>query len=193
MPDSRAVFEAIYAGDRWGGGSGPGSTPAFCAPLVDWLADYIARERVKWLVDLGCGDFQWMPAVIAATGVGYAGLDVVEELLAGHRSRHPGLRFLAADVATAPADELPEGDLYWAKDVLQHWSSEQVETWLARFFAARPAAHLVVCNCSGQRGRRRLDSRWRFAPLSASQPPLAAWRPEVLFEWGGKEVVRLRP
>lgn len=191
--DAPELFERIYQADAWNGGSGPGSRPAFCRPLARWLRGYLAAERIGSLVDLGCGDLQWMPEALAGTGVAYTGVDVVESLLEVHRRRLPAWTFVRLDVAAADPADLPEADLYFAKDVLQHWPSRSISTWLGRFFRARPAARLVVVNCSGQAGPRRLDSRYHFAPLSPTRSPLAAHRPDVLFEWRGKAVVRLHP
>jgi trans-aconitate methyltransferase len=192
--DSPRVFGAIYAGDRWTGGSGPGSRPDFCRPLVRWLSRYIRDNGIRSVVDLGCGDFQWMPQVISATGVSYTGLDVYEPLVTSHRAAWPDHRFEVFDVCLAGPAAIPAGDLYWAKDVLQHWPSDTIAGFLDRFFAARPAAHLVVCNCSGQASDVRvLDDRWHFAPLDGHRPPLAAFSPERLFRWGGKDVYRLSP
>jgi hypothetical protein len=190
--DAAAVFSAIYEADRWTGGSGPGSRPEFCRPLVGWLTRYIQDSGARSLVDLGCGDFQWMPAVLAATGIDYTGVDVYGPLLDGHRARHPGRKFVALDFSTAPATAIPEADLYWSKDVLQHWPSRRIAEFLGRFFEARPAARLLVCNCTGQAADvRELDARWHFAPLDGSRPPLAAWSPRLVFAWGGKHVYLL--
>lgn len=190
--DAAAVFSAIYEADRWTGGSGPGSRPDFCRPLVGWLTRYIRETGARSLVDLGCGDFQWMPAVLAATRIDYTGVDVYGPLLDGHRASHPGRRFVALDFSTAPATAIPEADLYWSKDVLQHWPSGRIAEFLGRFFAARPAARLLVCNCAGQAADvRELDARWHFAPLDGSRPPLAAWSPDLVFAWGGKHVYAL--
>lgn len=183
------MFSEIYASDAWGGGSGPGSTPEFCRPLVEWLVDYVNQNGVRSAVDFGCGDFQWMPAVLDRTGIDYLGLDVVPSLIESHRARHPRWSFEVLDASTLDPRELPDADLYWAKDVLQHWPDEAIVRFLDRFFAARPAARLVVCNCMGQRpGPRQLDRRWHFAPLDGDREPLAAYRPAPLFAWGGKAV-----
>jgi len=192
--DSPRVFGAIYAGDRWTGGSGPGSRPDFCRPLVRWLARYIRDNRIRSIVDLGCGDFQWMPQVIAATGARYCGLDVYAPLVTRHRAAWPSHSFEVFDVSREDPAALPAADLYWAKDVLQHWPDGTIERFLDRFFGARPTARLVVCNCSGQAAAIRvLDDRWHFAPLDGARPPLLAFGPERLFRWGGKDVHRLSP
>lgn len=190
--DASQIFQRIYDEDRWAGGSGPGSDVEFCRPLVAWLSAYVQETGVRSLVDFGCGDLRWMPEVVAATGVRYTGLDVVPSLIERHRAAHPGLAFAALNVATASPDEIPVADLYWAKDVLQHWPTGDIEAFLDRFFAARPRARLVVCNCAGQTSHhRRLDAVWRFAPLAGDRRPLAAYSPELLFAWGGKHVYRL--
>lgn len=190
--DATRVFSEIYRTDAWNGGSGPGSTPEFCRPLVEWLAAYVDQNGVRSVVDFGCGDFQWMPEVLDRTGVSYVGLDVVPGLIASHRSRFTRWRFGVLDASTADAETIPHADLYWAKDVLQHWPDDVIVAFLDRFFAARPRARLVVCNCTGQRpGPRVLDSRWHFAPLDGERHPLAAYRPEHAFAFAGKRVYRL--
>lgn len=192
----RETFEEIYAKDAWAGGSGPGSDAGFCRPLVSFLAPYLRDHRVRSLVDLGCGDMRWMPHLVAAAGLErYVGLEVVPALVARHRiAFDPAVfTFHELDVSAADPAWLPEGDCYWAKDVLQHWPDDAIVRFLDSFFAARPGARLLVANCSHQRqGPRRLDDRHRFAPLHGDHDPLRRFSPETLFDWGGKIVYRLR-
>jgi hypothetical protein len=190
--DPASVFSAIYAGDRWTGGSGPGSRPGFCRPLVRWLTNYIRDNDIGSLCDLGCGDFQWMPDVLRATGIDYTGLDVYGPLISRHRAAYREYRFCELAVSVAELGRIPEAGLYWCKDVLQHWPSGTISDFLGGFFAARPAARLLVCNCAGQTSDvRTLDDRWHFAPLDGTRPPLSAFRPVLLFAWGGKHVYSL--
>lgn len=187
--DAPKLFGEIYRQDRWNGGSGPGSDPAFCRPLIRWLTAYVREGGIRSIADLGCGDFRWMPEVLDATGVDYTGVDCVE--LEAHRPSRRR-RFLALDVATASPAYLPNANLYFAKDVLQHWPTKAIVTWLDRFFEARPDAHLVVANCAGQKqARRDLDRRYHFAPLDGRHEPLSLFRPQLLFVWSGKHVYRL--
>jgi hypothetical protein len=189
--DAASVFSRIYQEDRWSGGSGPGSRPDFCRPVAAFLEGFIRERRIRSLVDIGCGDLQWMPEVVRRTGVTYTGLDVVPALIERHRAAWPAHRFELLD-ATAGFAGWPEADLYWAKDVLQHWPDETIEAFLDGFFAARPGARLLVANCTGQGpGDRRLDDQWHFAPLDGDRRPLAQFSPRLVFAWVGKHVYAL--
>lgn len=190
--DAATLFAEIYRTDAWNGGSGPGSDPRFCEPLVDWLSNWIRDHQIRSIVDLGCGDCRWMPQVVERTGISYRGIDVVLDVVVANKSRlSPGLVFAWDDFTTDPS-VLPVADLYWAKDVLQHWDDRTIESWLDRFFAARPGAQLLVANCSNQRSSpRSLDPRWHFAPLSGSLEPLSLYDPDPVFQWATKTIYRL--
>jgi hypothetical protein len=189
--DAQAVFSGFYARDAWNGGSGPGSAREFCEPLVSFLRGLVIDEGIGSICDIGCGDLQWMPDVAGIPGMEYTGIDVVPAVIAANRERFRWGRFIRADL-TRDLDWYPRADLYWMKDVLQHWPDEIVVDWLDRFFAVHPLARLLVCNCSHQTTTpRALDRKWHFAPLSGSLPPLRDYAPEVLFEWSGKTVYRL--
>jgi hypothetical protein len=192
-----AVFTDVYARGVWGVGSGGGSTPEHCAPLRDFLIDYLRSAGAASLVDLGCGDMQWMPAVVRATGVSYTGVDCVAPLLERHRATYgaePAFSFVHADVAGAPPGTLPTGDVYFTKDVLQHWPTETIEAWLRAFFDARPDAHLLVANCShdAQPARPRIVAG-EAAALRGEYAPLSYFRPEALLRWQTKTLYRLHP
>ncbi len=189
------VFADIYAQGHWGQGSGPGSTPEFCAPMVEFLTRYFAEHRIQSVVDLGCGDLQWAPELVRAAGVLYTGIDCVAPLIEQHRRTHnaPAFSFQCADIsALAPAD-IPTADVYLLKDVLQHWPDEQITAYLQAFFLARPDAHMLVANCCGQtEDPRALDGAARFAPLDGERKPLCAFRPQELLSWRSKKLYRLR-
>jgi hypothetical protein len=191
--DAASVFSDIYARDAWSGGSGPGSTPAFCGPLVDWLVAYCNAQNVGSIVDLGCGDCQWMPQVVGKIKSRYLGVDCVLDVVRANKMRFlTDMDFMWGHFDADPAF-IPRADLYWMKDVLQHWPDDEIVSFLDRFFAAKPGARLLVCNCADQKASPRiLDLRWRFHPLSGTMEPLSRYSPERLFAWNGKHVYRLR-
>jgi SAM-dependent methyltransferase len=90
----------------------------------------MAERNLKSVVDLGCGDFR-VGRLLAASGVSYIGVDVVEPLIAENTRRYgsPTVRFQCADITS---DALPEGELCLIREVLQHLSNAQVSAVLAR-------------------------------------------------------------
>lgn len=191
----KEIFTDIYARNAWHGGSGPGSDPNFCEPLVVFLREYLREKHINSLCDLGCGDLQWIPALVEKTQMRYIGVDCVESLLARHREKYrpPHYKFHCADVSTMPILEIPVADAYFIKDVMQHWPSENIYQFLGEFFCARPSAHFLTVNCDHQTSdTRTLDAQYHFAPLNGAFDPLRRFRPETLFAWGGKTLYRLR-
>jgi len=131
----RQVFTQVYADKMWGGGqedfySGPGSNTEAAQPYADFVIDFIARNNVRSVLDLGCGDFR-VGRIIASCGVTYTGVDVVEPLIAENTRRfgNEAIRFRCLDIA---ADDLPDGDLCLIREVFQHVSNAQIGAVLAK-------------------------------------------------------------
>lgn len=187
------LFESIYNGDVWGGGSGEGSTREYCEPLVGFLCEYIAERGVREVCDIGCGDMQWMPEVVRKTGVTYVGIDCVSSVIesAVASGFGPQFQFIEADVNEC---ELPDADLYIVKDVLQHWPSDTARDFLRKFFESRPNADILAVNCNDQTSDSRdICNKTSFSPMSADRYPLSLFKPETLMWWRTKSVFRLRP
>ena len=61
---ARAVFQKIYAEHEWGHEgtdgyySGTGSGPIPARAYADGMRQYIEREGIRSIVDLGCGDYR---------------------------------------------------------------------------------------------------------------------------------------
>lgn len=184
------VFTEVYKHSSWGNGSGPGSTPAFCAPLVTFVKKYVSEHGMRSLCDLGCGDMQWMPGLLAQTGLEYVGVDCVRYLISAHVEHLPDHSFLLMDISCDDLNQLPDTDMYVMKDVLQHWPSALIEEWLRRFFATKPDAHLLVINCNYQSADRDIQPGG-FGPLNGNLKPLSLFSPTALFSWDTKTVYRL--
>jgi SAM-dependent methyltransferase len=129
------VFTKVYIKGMWGGDpgtffSGPGSNDEAARPYADFVIQFMTEHNVTSVVDLGCGDFR-VGSLIAASGVSYTGVDVVEPLIAQNRRRHAGpiVRFQCADITS---DALPDGELCLVREVFQHLSNAQVRAVLAR-------------------------------------------------------------
>lgn len=132
---SQQVFSKVYTEGMWGGDpgtffSGPGSNEEAAKPYAEFVIRFMAGRNVNSVVDLGCGDFR-VGRLIAASGVNYIGVDVVEGLIAENTRRYasPTVRFQCADITS---EALPAGELCLIREVFQHLSNAQVNATLAR-------------------------------------------------------------
>ena len=140
------AFTRIYLQDRWDDGqkaslnarfySGPGSAEEFGRPYAACISDFIAKNSIRSVVDLGCGDFR-VGALIASPAISsYVGVDVVEPLIAENQRRYGNERisFQCLDII---ADELPRADLCLVRQVFQHLSNKQIVQILDKLKAYR--------------------------------------------------------
>lgn len=124
------TFSTIYRTKGWGsdGGqfcSGPGSWGPVADRYCAFIIDFIAKNRIGSVVDLGCGDFAIGKRIVDGSGVRYTGIDVVPELIEHHQKNSANSRvdFRCANIVS---DDLPQADLYLIRQVLQHLSNDEV-------------------------------------------------------------------
>jgi hypothetical protein len=89
------------------------------------LAALLRRLGIQSLLDLGCGDFNWMRLVDLAS-VEYLGGDIVPALIQHNVRRYgaAGRRFVVMDMLR---DSLPKVDLILCREGLVHFSFSDIE------------------------------------------------------------------
>ncbi len=129
-PWLEARFTRVHDENLWGSQesrSGWGSARG--TPSVSIAAEAIARavreHGVRSLHDIPCGDFNWMPEVLAEfPGLAYRGFDIVKAMLAHNRDLHPQHEFRWLDITN---EVPPRADLILCKDLLNHLDDEDVK------------------------------------------------------------------
>lgn len=140
VPDHADVFTAIYRQRKWGEGSGGGSTDAATTVYRQFISDFIRKNKVKTVVDLGCGYWAFND-LIDWHGATYTGIDVVEGVQYHNRANNGHDReFITADITKC---DIPACDLLIIKDVLIHWTNNEVKAFLKRKI---PAKHVLITN-----------------------------------------------
>lgn len=123
--DMSAVFSEIYANGAWvvdkdqDSLSGAGSTSANTSELLGQLSGFLHDVRCSKLVDIGCGDFNWMRRV---TGdFDYLGIDIVPSVIEANTMKYgdPKRQFICMDASAGP---IPSGDVAVCREVLFHLS-----------------------------------------------------------------------
>jgi SAM-dependent methyltransferase len=128
------VFSEIYENGAWGQtqafDSGSGSRGAAGEPYISLVRALIAETRARRAVDIGCGDFRIASGFVDALET-YVGIDVVPSLIERNRAEfgRPGVSFIALDAA---ASEVPDGDICFIRQVLQHLSNAEIAAILER-------------------------------------------------------------
>lgn len=125
-------FEEIYKLNIWDSyetKSGVGSSIKFTTPLRNWLINNVPKRKIEIIVDAPCGDFNWMQRVTSIIDVNYIGLDIVESLIKRNISLYSNenTSFSVADICN---DKLPKCDLLIVRDVLFHFSYQDVDNFL---------------------------------------------------------------
>lgn len=120
------IFEEIYAKSKWGQGqgSGSGSHPAATSEYRAFLEQFIVMNEVTSIVDVGCGDWR-SSRHISFNGARYTGFDVVKSVVDVNRATFGSDLVSFAMMPVDPRD-LPNADLLIIKDVLQHFTNEQI-------------------------------------------------------------------
>jgi hypothetical protein len=139
--DRSATFGDIYHNSEWGSDpdkiyfSGPGSRRDACGAYCTFVSDFIGKNGIASVVDLGCGDYT-VGGQIDMSDADYTGVDVFPDLITLNSETHGSetVRFVRADIVE---DELPAGDLCLIRQVLQHLSNADIQRVLLKLTGYR--------------------------------------------------------
>lgn len=121
------VFTDIYTKNSWGNNesvSGVGSTITQTKKIIPELEKCFQRLHIQSLLDIPCGDFNWMQHV-NLTDINYTGADIVQELVTANVAKYSSStkKFVTLDLAS---DNLPQTDLLLVRDAWVHFSYDAI-------------------------------------------------------------------
>lgn len=174
------VFTAIYHSNYWGdheSKSGPGSNQEKAAVVKGVIEKVILNYQIKSILDIPCGDFNWMKDVDLSNCV-YTGGDIVESLIEYNRSafRQRGdVSFVPLNLATSA---LPLNDLLFCRDCLVHFSFADIKTALSNIKRSK-SNYFLTTTFPDHQNRDIITGDWR--PLNLQEAPFNFPAPIVLF------------
>ena len=131
--------------------SGPGSFLEAAQPTMTLLNRVIEERQISSILDLGCGDWNWMRHMgLAGRNISYRGWDADPDLIAGLSRDHgkdDRIRFEMRDLTT---ELFPPNDLVIIRDVLFHLPHEMGQRVITRI---RNASRYMIATsflCQGQ-------------------------------------------
>jgi SAM-dependent methyltransferase len=162
-------FARIYQTNLWfdpESRSGTGSSLDETAMLRASLLPLLRRLGARRLLDVPCGDFNWMSHV-DLSGIDYIGGDIVEPMIQANRERHESAarRFLKVDVISGP---LPEADVIFCRDCLVHFSFANIIAAFRTMKASGAQYVLTTTFPDRQVNTDIVDGDWRPLNLEAS-------------------------
>jgi hypothetical protein len=132
------IFLKIYERNLWDGlssVSGPGSSLESTEGVRKALPNLVATLGVRSILDIPCGDFQWMKDVTLGVEQ-YIGADIVLPLIQTNRTVFGDRgEFLYLDLLH---DRLPYADVIFCRDCLVHLSFREIRLALQNIKATAP-------------------------------------------------------
>ncbi|WP_397392275.1 hypothetical protein [Polynucleobacter sp.] len=127
--NEKQIFSTIYEKNAWGSVesiSGPGSSLAATKFLIRELAFLLKKYSIKSVLDIPCGDFNWMQT-LDLSSIEYLGADIVDSLIQKNSERYPENKFAVLNLLK---DRLPAVDLVICRDCLFHFPNEEIHVAL---------------------------------------------------------------
>tara|TARA_R100001244_G_scaffold127492_3_gene98056 strand:- start:87 stop:725 length:639 start_codon:yes stop_codon:yes gene_type:complete len=198
----KRIFSNIYDKDIWSNGSGPGSAPEYNKQYIKFLEKFIKENNIKNVLDLGCGDWQFSRHIDWSPLNFYIGIDVVENIIEENISKYvasppPIVTFFTRDFSNIenikPFFGL-KNQLILLKDVLMHWTNEEIDNWMKEFVKQSFSYALITNGWKYYRKpeknkeKRDINNRYSWAPLDSQKEPLIKYNPKVVFKYYSKQV-----
>ena len=172
-----AVFRWHFERRVWSDGetvSGPGSTTLATSVLRSALVELIEEHRIKSLLDIPCGDGNWISTANLKLDL-YIGADIVQELVDLNQSKwkgQPNCRFLKLDLTS---NALPRVDLILCRDGLVHLSDALAMQALRNIKLSGSAYLLATTFPEHSNNADIVTGEWR--PMNLQRPPFNLPKP----------------
>jgi len=187
------VFTNIYENNCWGnnnnveynGSSGPGSALQYNKnTYVPFLKKFITDNKIKNIVDLGCGDFLCGKLIYDDLDISYTGYDTYKKVI-DYNSKHyslPKYSFIHLDFCNGK-ENIVNGELCILKDVIMHWSLDNIYTFLDYLIECKKFKYILLCNCCNQTKDNTDIQTGQWRQLSCDYFPLKKYNPKKLYNF----------
>jgi SAM-dependent methyltransferase len=125
---SKEIFTKYYEENSWNGReslSGPGSDYEQTKYLISELDILLKTLPIKTMLDVPCGDFNWMRKV-NLDSIKYIGGDIVNKMIKNNNKRY-GDKNISFEVIDIVNDSLPKSDLIMVRDCFVHLPNSDIK------------------------------------------------------------------
>jgi len=204
---TETIFSEVFQGNLWGdeeSRSGPGSNLMETRTIRRDLPRLLVKYGIRSILDIPCGDFNWMKEV-DLVGVKYTGGDIVQGLIDANTGRYGSENrvFVRLDLLT---DAVPKVDLVFVRDCLVHFSFTDAFRALENICASGSEYLMTTTFPCRVRNQNIATGGWRplnfqVAPFSFPEPleiicedqPLTKFADKSLGLWSLRDIARCLP
>jgi len=176
------LFLDIYKTNFWKDGesrSGKGSNLTSTKKLVEELPALFRTLEITSILDIPCGDYYWMKTV-PMQGIKYTGADLVLEIIADNREKHPNVDFIELDLLS---DKLPYADLIIVRDCLVHFPDEAVFRALNNIYESA-SRYLLSTTFPNHFNKDKTIKMGAWRPLNLQDAPFNLPEPLIIINEG---------
>ncbi len=193
------IFTNIYENSTWGknnyknynGSSGAGSRLDINKDTyIPFLKNFIIDNNIKTIVDLGSGDFICGPAIYDDLDIEYTGYDAYKKIQKYNSKKYNSKKynFIHLDFCNNKEDII-NSDLCILKDVLQHWSLDNIYKFLDYLISSKKYKYILIINCSDQTKDNTDINTGDFRFLSCDFFPLKKYNPIKLYNYNRQKTL----
>jgi hypothetical protein len=179
-PTAASRFTKIHETNYWASGesrSGEGSTLDATQDVRAALEAFIVEHGVTSILDVPCGDFNWMRHV--AMNIPYTGGDIVEAMILRNREMY-GRKDRTFEVIDLTRTTLARCGLVFTRDCLNHLSIPDIRLAIGNIRASG-AEFLAVTQFPQQTVNRAQETGFIYRELNFQLPPFNWPAPFAIF------------
>lgn len=165
------IFTTIYQTNHWKSqesASGPGSELRQTEELRRVLPGVFVKYNIRSMIDIPCGDFNWMNHVEMSHLNYYIGADIVEELVQSNSKLYSNKKvsFFKCDIVE---DHLPAVDLVFTRDCFVHLSNHEILNAIKNVIKSKSKYFLSTTYPNHMNNEDTSLGKWR--PINLNRPP----------------------
>lgn len=195
------IFTNIYEKNIWGnnknkkysGSSGGGSTIQYNKRYIEIVKKIIKDYNINTIVDLGCGDFRIGELLYNDENIKYIGYDTYKKIIDYNMTQYeePKFTFKHLDFYNNK-ESITEGDMCILKDVIQHWSLNEIYTFLDYLVESKKFKYILLINCCAQKEDNQDCKTGGCRQLSINYLPLKKYNPIKIDNYNTKEISMIK-
>ena len=174
-------FTYYYEKNIWGNNesvSGKGSTKEYTKNLRKDLEKIFMDYNIQSITDAPCGDFNWMN-LVDLDNVIYTGCDIVAPLIEKNQGLYgaENITFFVLDIMK---EKIPKADLFICRDVLFHFSDNDVKFTIDNFLKSEVKYLLTTTFQETIKNRNIKTGEYR--PLNLQLEPFLFPNPLIIID-----------